>query len=327
MPHYDGWPELLERVRQHAEEYLTDLPDRRVPSPVRVPEGVTGLLGDLPDAGTDPLQVLDLLVAGAAAGLTATGSGRFFGFVIGGALPAAVAADMMTSAWDQNVGMRALTPAACAAEDAVQRWTLDLLGLPPGAVVGLVPGAMSANFTCLAAARGHVLRAVGWDLDTYGLQGAPRVHVLSGADRHETVDRALRFLGLGRPVPVGVDEHGRMKVDDLIAALAQVPEGAPLVVCLYAGHINSGAYDCFEELVPLVRERGGWVHVDGAIGMWAAASPRLRHLLAGAQDADSWATDAHKTLNVPYDCGVAIVADPTAARTAFGDPMAAASWP
>ena len=317
MPHYDGWPVLLERVRQHAEEYLTDLPDRRVPSPVRVPEGVTGLLGDLPDAGTDPLQVLDLLVAGAAAGLTATGSGRFFGFVIGGALPAAVAADMMTSAWDQNVGMRALTPAACAAEDAVQRWTLDLLGLPPGAVVGLVPGAMSANFTCLAAARGHVLRAVGWDLDTYGLQGAPRVHVLSGADRHETVDRALRFLGLGRPVPVGVDEHGRMRVDDLVAALAQVPEGAPLVVCLYAGHINSGAYDCFEELVPLVRERGGWVHVDGAIGMWAAASPRLRHLLAGAQDADSWATDAHKTLNVPYDCGMAVVADANALGAAM----------
>lgn len=317
MPRYDGWPVLLDRVRHHAQEYLTGLPERRVPSPVRTPEGLGGLLGDLPDGPTDPVEVLDLLVAGAEDGITATGSGRFFGFVIGGALPAAVAADMLATTWDQNAAMRALTPAACAAEDAVERWTLDLLGLPSGAVVGLVPGAMSANFTCLAAARSHVLRQAGWDLDEDGLAGAPRVHVLSGADRHETVDRALRFLGLGRPVAVAVDEHGRMRPDALAAALAEVPAGAPLVVCLYAGHINSGAYDPFGQLVPLVRARGGWVHVDGAIGLWAGASPRLRHLLAGAEAADSWATDAHKTLNVPYDCGLAVVADPPALAAAM----------
>lgn len=317
MPRYDEWPRLLGRVREHAEAYLTGLPDRRVPSLARRPEDLTGLSGDLPDGPADPVDVLDSLVAAADPGITATGSGRFFGFVIGGGLPAAVAADMMVTAWDQNVGMRALAPAACAAEDSVERWALDLLGLPGTAVVGLVPGGMSANFTCLAAARTEVLRRVGWDLDAHGLHGAPRVHVLANADRHETVDRALRFLGLGRPVPVATDEHGRMRPDALAAALAEVPEGAPLVVSTYAGHIHSGAYDPFEELVPQVRARGGWVHVDGAIGLWAGASPRLRHLVAGAAEADSWATDAHKTLNVPYDCGLAVVADPQAVQAAM----------
>jgi glutamate/tyrosine decarboxylase-like PLP-dependent enzyme len=317
VPRYDDWPRLLGRVREHSEDYLTGLPARRVVSPVRSPEGLPGLGGELPDGPTDPVEVLDRLVDGARDGITATGSGRFFGFVIGGALPAGVAADMMTTTWDQNVGMRAVTPAACAAEDAVERWSLDLLGLPSTAVVGLVPGGMAANFTCLAAARGAVLRRVGWDLDSDGLHGAPRVHVLAGADRHEAVDRALRFLGLGRPAPVGVDGHGRMRPEALAAALAEVPEGAPLVVCLYAGHINTGAYDPFADLVPLVRERGGWVHVDGAIGLWAAASERLRHLTTGLAGADSWATDAHKTLNVPYDCGLAIVADPQAMSSAM----------
>lgn len=317
MPRYDDWPRLLARVQEHAEAYLTGLPRRRVVPSVRRPEALPGLAGDLPDGPTDPVEVLDALVAGAQDGITATGSGRFFGFVIGGALPAAVAADMMVTTWDQNVGLRALAPAACAAEDAVERWALDLLGLPASAVVGLVPGGMSANFTCLAAARGEVLRRVGWDLDADGLHGAPRVHVLANADRHETVDRALRFLGLGRPVPVATDEHGRMRPDALETALAEVPTGAPLVVSLYAGHINTGAYDPFTELVPLVRARGGWVHVDGAIGLWAGASARLRHLVDGAAEADSWATDAHKTLNVPYDCGLAVVADPQAASSAL----------
>ncbi|WP_380168233.1 pyridoxal phosphate-dependent decarboxylase family protein [Jannaschia sp. R86511] len=317
MPRYDDWPRLLERVRGHAEAYLMSLPARRVPSPVRRPEDLPGLGGDLPDGPSDPVEVLDALVAGAEDGITATGSGRFFGFVIGGALPAAVAADMLATTWDQNVGMRALTPAACAAEDAVERWALDLLGLPGTAVVGLVPGGMSANFTCLAAARGEVLRRAGWDLDAHGLQGAPKVHVLANADRHETVDRALRFLGLGRPVPVATDEHGRMRPEALVAALAEVPEDAPLVVSTYAGHINTGAYDPFAELVPLVRARGGWVHVDGAIGLWAGASERLKDRVAGVEAADSWATDAHKTLNVPYDCGLAVVADPQALQAAM----------
>jgi glutamate/tyrosine decarboxylase-like PLP-dependent enzyme len=317
VPRYDDWSRLLGRVQEHAEEYLTGLPERHVPSAVRSPEGLPGLGGDLPEGPGDPVEVLERLVDGARDGITATGSGRFFGFVMGGALPAAVAADMMTVAWDQNVGMRAVTPAACAAEDAVERWSLDLLGLPSDAVVGLVPGGMSANFTCLAAARGAVLQRAGWDLDAAGLFGAPQVHVLAGADRHEAVDRSLRFLGLGRPVPVAVDEHGRMRPEALVEALQQVPPGAPLIVCLYAGHINSGAYDRFDELVPLVHERDGWVHVDGAIGLWAGASPRLRHLVEGVAAADSWATDAHKTLNVTYDCGLAIVADPRALSAAM----------
>ncbi len=310
MPRYEEWPRLLARVREHAESYLTGLPERRVVPAVRAPEGLAGLGGELPDGPTDPVDVVDLLAAAAADGITATGSGRFFGFVIGGAVPAAVGADMLTSVWDQNAGLRALAPAATAADDAVERWSLDLLGLPRGAVVGLVPGGMSASFTALAAARTAVLRRAGWDLDAEGLHGAPKVHVLANADRHEAVDRALRFLGLGRPVPVGTDEHGRIRPEALQAALASVPEGSPLVVSLYAGHINTGAYDDFATLVPMVHDRGGWVHVDGAIGLWAGASDRLRHLVQGVGLADSWATDAHKTLNVPYDCGLAIVADP-----------------
>ena len=317
MPRYDEWPRLLSRVQQHAQEYLVGLPDRRVVSPVRSPEGLDLLGGDLPDDPTDPLEVLDLLVAGSAEGITATSSGRFFGFVIGGGVPAAVAADMLTSVWDQNAGLRTLTPAAIAADDAVERWALDLLGLPADAVVGLVPGGMSASFTALAAARSEVLRRVGWDLDGDGLQGAPRVHVLANGDRHEAIDRALRFLGLGRPVPVGTDEHGRVLPAALAEALAAVPDGAPIVVSLYAGHINTGAFDDFAALVPMVHARGGWVHVDGAIGLWAGASDRLRHLVAGSELADSWATDAHKTLNVPYDCGLAVVADARAMGAAM----------
>jgi glutamate/tyrosine decarboxylase-like PLP-dependent enzyme len=200
----------------------------------------------------------------------------------------------------------------------VAGWVLDLLGLPGGAQVGLVPGAMSANFTGLAAARHAVLRRAGWDVEGRGLTGAPQVHVLVNAERHETIDRALRFLGLGVPTPVAVDGQGRIRPEALRAALADVPDGAPLVVCLYGGHIHSGDHDPYEALVPVVHDRGGWVHVDGAIGLWAAACDRLRPLTAGMATADSWATDAHKTLNVPYDCGIAIVADTDALAGAMG---------
>ena len=225
--------------------------------------------------------MLDLLVRGAADGITATGSGRFFGFVIGGALPAAVAADMMTTVWDQNAacGPWPRRPWRPTTRSSGGPWTCS--GSPADAAVGLVPGGMSANFTCLAAARTEVLRRAAGTWTPTACTGAPRVHVLANADRHEAVDRALRFLGLGRPVPVATDEHGRVRPDALAEALAQVPDGAPLVVSLYAGHINTGAFDDFEKLVPMVRARGGWVHVDGAIGLWAGASPRLRHLLGG----------------------------------------------
>jgi len=214
--------------------------------------------------------------------------------------------------------MRAATPAVAALEEAAQAWLLDLLGLPPGSDVGFVTGATMANFTGLAAGRYAVLDRLGWDVHRDGLTGAPRVHVLVGAERHDTVDVALRYLGLGAPTPVAADDQGRIRVDALEAALGQVPEGEPVIVCLQAGKLHSGAFDPFDEAIRVARAHDAWVHVDGAFGLWAAASPRLRHLTEGVDGADSWATDAHKTLSTPYDCGVAVVRDPVAMRSAFG---------
>jgi glutamate/tyrosine decarboxylase-like PLP-dependent enzyme len=245
------------------------------------------------------------------------GSGRFFGWVIGGTLPAALGADWLVSAWDQNTGLRYATPAAAAIEEVAGGWLVDLLGLPSGASVGFVTGATMANFTGLASARHSVLAGAGWDVHRNGLTGGPKVHVLVGDERHVTVDLALRYLGLGRPSVVPADEQGRIRLDALADALAQVPRGEPLVVCLQAGNVHSGAYDPFEGAIAMVHERGGWVHVDGAFGLWAAAAPGLSRLVGGLAGADSWATDAHKTLNVPYDCGIAIVASPAAMRSAF----------
>ena len=243
-------------------------------------------------------------------------SGRFFGWVIGGTLPAALAADWLTSAWDQNSGMRFATPGTVGAEEAAGAWMLDLLGLPSSADVGFVTGGTMANFTGLAAGRQNVLTEVGWDLDQLGLTGAPRVRVLAGADRHGTIDLALRYLGLGAPTLVAVDDQGRMRVDALAEALAA--GAGPTLVCLQAGNLHSGAFDPIGAATALAHEHGAWVHIDGAFGLWAGASPRLRHLVAGYETADSWATDAHKTLNVPYDCGISIVAHPPALRSAMG---------
>lgn len=308
---------VVQAAAKHAAAYLEGLPDRRVVPAVSTEDLAAAFGGPLPQDGADPVAVVEELARIADPGLAATGSGRFFGFVIGGALPAGVGAEILASAWDQNAALRVLSPANAAAEEAAAIWALDLMGLPAGAEVGFVPGGMSANFTCLTAARSHVLHGAGWDVEERGLAGAPRLHVLVGADRHETVDRALRLLGLGVPTPVEADAQGRMRPDALVAALADVPAHAPLIVCLQAGHIHSGDYDAFADLIPLVRDRGGWVHVDGAIGLWAGASTVLRPLLRGVADADSWATDAHKTLNVPYDCGLAIVADRHALVTAL----------
>jgi glutamate/tyrosine decarboxylase-like PLP-dependent enzyme len=212
--------------------------------------------------------------------------------------------------------MRFATPGTAAAEEAAAAWLLDLLGLPAAADVGFVTGATMANFTGLAAGRQQVLADAGWDLDRFGLTGAPRVRVLAGEERHGTVDLALRYLGLGAPEPVDADEQGRIRLDALADALAKGV--GPLIVCLQAGNVHSGAFDPIAAATKVAHEHGAWVHVDGAFGLWAAASPRLRHLLDGYAAADSWATDAHKTLNVPYDCGVAIVARPDALRGAMG---------
>ena len=224
------------------------------------------------------------------------------------------------SAWDQNAALRYATPAAAAIEEAAAAWLLDLLGLPAEAGVGFVTGATMANFTGLAAARSSVLRNAGWDFDTDGLTGAPKVHVLVGAERHDTIDLALRYLGLGMPTPVAADSEGRVRLDGLADTLGNVPVGAPVIVCLQAGNVHSGAFDPLAQAITLARQRDAWVHVDGAFGLWAAACPPLRHLVTGLGGADSWATDAHKTLNVPYDCGIAVVADRGLMRSSLGVP-------
>ena len=275
--------------------------------------------GPLSEQGTDDASVIEELIAGAEPGLVAMPSGRFFGWVIGGVLPAALAADWLTSVWDQNAGLLVSSPAAAAVERVASEWLLDLLGLPAGAAVGYVTGGMMANFTCLAAARHAVLRRAGWDVDADGLQDAPKVTVVVGAERHESIDLSLRFLGLGpaRSRQVAVDDEGRIRLDALAETL-ETAGGGPLIVCLQAGNVHSGGYDPLGDAIDLAHRYGAFVHVDGAFGLWAAASPRLRDLTAGMVRADSWATDAHKTLNVPYDCGLAIVADTDAMYAAMG---------
>jgi glutamate/tyrosine decarboxylase-like PLP-dependent enzyme len=309
------YTEALERAWKHARDWLADVPGRRVP-PRTTADDLAGVLGGpLPDQPSDPGTVVDLLVAGVEPGLMAMPSGRFFGWVIGGTLPAALGADWLTSAWDQNAGMRYASPGVAAAEEAAGAWLLDLLGLPPGAAVGFTTGATMAGFTGLASARQQVLARAGWDVERLGLAGGPKVDVLVGAERHDSVDLALRYLGLGAPTPVAADDQGRIVPAALAEALAAV-EG-PAIVVLQAGNLHSGAYDPFRECIALAHDRGAWVHVDGAFGLWAAASPALRHLVDGVEAADSWATDAHKTLNAPYDCGVSVVAHPQPLQAAM----------
>jgi glutamate/tyrosine decarboxylase-like PLP-dependent enzyme len=307
----------LERAHEHAVSWLTSLADRDVPAQASVDEVVTRLGTGLPDGPSDPGAVIDLLATACEPGLTAIPSGRFYGFVMGGSHPAALAADWLTSAWDQNAGMRDVTPAYSAVEDVASRWLLDLLGLPAGCGVGYATGATMASFTCLTAARDELLRRVGWDVGQKGLTGAPQVRVIVGAERHESIDLGLRYLGLGAPDVVDADPEGRL----LPAALATALEGGadgPTIVLLQAGNVHSGGFDPFTEAIDVAHRHGAWVHVDGAFGLFAAASSAHRHLIEGFESADSWGTDAHKTLNVPYDCGVAIVADSAALRSAMG---------
>lgn len=307
----------LERTHAHVLEWLASLDYRPVPPRLTSDEMTARLAPELPDGPTDPAVVVDELVAAVEPGLTAMPGGRFFGFVIGGTHPAALATDWLVSAWDQNCGLRALTPAHSAVEEVTEAWLLDLLGLPDEAAVGFVTGGTMANFTCLAAGRDAVLRAAGWDVVERGLSGSPGVRVLVGAERHDTVDLSLRYLGLGAPEPVAVDAQGRIDPSALAQAL-QAGDGRPTIVALQAGNVHSGAFDPFAEAIALAHRYDAWVHVDGAFGLFAAAAPSRRHLVAGFEDADSWATDAHKTLNVPYDCGLAIVRERAALRAAMG---------
>jgi glutamate/tyrosine decarboxylase-like PLP-dependent enzyme len=306
---------LLEQTASIAADYVESLDDRRVFPDVTPEELRVALGGPLPEHPVDAGQVVTELAAAAEPGLVAMGSGRYFGFVIGGALPAALAADWLTSAWDQNAGLYVAGPSASIVEQVTREWVVDLLGLPEDASIGFVTGTQMAHVTGLAAARFHVLDQVGWDVGRDGLQGAPRVRVLAGAKRHVTVDRALRLLGLGEPIVVEADEQGRMRSDALASAIAD--GDGPTIVCAQAGEVNTGSFDPLVDFADACKEAGAWLHVDGAFGIWAAVSPQLRYLVAGLERADSWTTDAHKWLNVPYDSGIVLCAHPESHRKAM----------
>jgi glutamate/tyrosine decarboxylase-like PLP-dependent enzyme len=305
------WNGILEVATATARSYLASLPDRRV-YPDTSPDELRPILGGpLPETGRDATEVVAELGRDLGPYITAHASGRYFGFVIGGLHPAAYGAELLAAAWDQNAGLYAPTPGVAIAEEVAAAWLVALLGLPTESSLGFVTGGQMANFTCLAAARDHVLRAVGWDVETDGLQAAPRVHVVVKAGRHTTITRALRFLGLGERTAIEVagDDEDRFVLTELRTTLEAIV--GPTIVCAEAGNVNTGAFDRFDELADLVdahRARGNptWVHVDGAVGLLAAASPAHAQLVAGLARLDSWSTDAHKLLNVAYDCGVAI---------------------
>ncbi|MFE7846383.1 pyridoxal phosphate-dependent decarboxylase family protein [Microbacterium sp. NPDC057407] len=307
--------EALDAAHRRAVEWLDSLDDR----PIRPELDVDGVLSrldrELPEGGAKAAAVVEEMADASGPGLMAMGSSRFYGFVIGGAYPAALGADWLVSAWDQNSGSRQPTPGTAALEEVAAEWLLDLLGLPGGSGVGFVTGATMANTSCLIVGRDAMLRRAGVD-PLAGLQAAPRIRFLAGGAVHTSVVLAGRLAGLGVPVTVGADAQGRIDVDGLARALAE--DDAPAVVSLQAGEVHSGAFDDFAAAVSVAHDAGAWVHVDGAFGLWAAASPRLRHLTVGMSEADSWATDAHKTLNVPYDCGVAIVRDEAAMTASLG---------
>ena len=307
----------LEAAAAHATQFLRGLAERPVAARAGADELAARLGGPLPDGPSDPAEVVAQLAKLADDGLVASAGPRYFGFVVGGSLPAALAADWLTAAWDQNAGLFVLGPAAATVEDVAAGWLTDLLGLPSTVSTGFVTGGQMATLTGLAAARHHVLAAAGWDVERDGLIGAPPVEVVVGAERHVTIDAALRFLGLGsgRLRVVCADDQGRMDAAALPEVLAACQ--GPTIVCAQAGNVNTGAIDPLPAICAAAHEHGAWVHVDGAFGLWAAASPALRHLVAGAGEADSVATDAHKWLNVPYDSGLVFVAYPEAHLAAF----------
>ena len=306
--------ELLRRTAELAADYVESLDERPV-FPEVTPERLREALGGpLPDGPSDPKTVVNELVESAEPGVVALGSGRYFGFVIGGSLPAALAADWLTSTWDQNAGLYVGGPSASVVEQVTREWLVDLLGLPADASIGYVTGTQMAHVTGLAAARWHVLDAVGWDVGARGLAGAPPVRVLVGEKRHVTIDRALRLLGLGAPQVVAADAQGRLVPGGLRDALGG--EG-PAIVCAQAGEVNTGAFDPLPEIADACEAAGAWLHVDGAFGIWAAVSPRLAHLVEGLERADSWTTDAHKWLNVPYDSGIVLCRHPESHRAAM----------
>src|SRR3954454_3778528 len=309
----DDLRELFELTAALAADFYETLPDRPVYPRATVAELHAALSAPLPEHGLPARTVIAELAAAADPGLVAEASGRYFGFVIGGAVPAAIAADWLTSTWDQNAGICVGGPSASIVEQVAGAWLIELLGLPRHASFGFVTGGQMATFTALAAARHHVLKEAGWDVERDGLTGAPRIRVVVGEKRHGTVDRALRMLGLGAPTDlVPADSSGRMLTERLRLT------DEPTIVCAQAGEVNTGAFDSLPEIAD-ARDAAAnaWLHVDGAFGLWANVSPSLRHLVAGVERADSWAVDSHKWLNVPYDNGVAFTAHPESHSGAF----------
>ncbi len=313
------WRPLLERTAALAADFYRRLPERPI-GPAPASQILAAFARPVPDEPCEPQAVIDELVRLADPGLTAMPSGRFFGWVIGGGLPAAVAADWLTAVWDQNAGSPDITPSAAAVEQVALDWVAELLDLPARSAA-LVTGGQMANFTALAAARSAVLAGAGWDVDADGLAGAPRVRIIVGAERHGTIDRALRMLGFGvrGTVIVDADAEGRLRPAALAEALAA--GDAPTIVCAQAGNVNGGGFDPLDAVADAIdgaRARAPmWLHVDGAFGLWARVSPTRRALAAGADRADSWATDAHKWLNTPYDCGIVLTRHAEAHRRAM----------
>ena len=309
--------DVLSIAHQLASRFLAGLPNRHVGGRVSPQQLRASLGGPLPIAGTDSERVIQELFTAADPGVVAQAGPRYFGFVTGGALPVTVAADWLASAWDQNVTLYVHSPAAATLEDVVAGWILELLHLPSTASVGFTSGCHMANFTGLAAARHEVLRRAGWDAERQGLQLAPRVRVFAGNEVHVSVVGALRFLGFGADELelVAADDQGRMRADALRERISSAT--GPMIVCAQAGNVATGASDPIAEIVAIAHERQAWVHVDGAFGLWAAAVPEMREQVRGLEGADSWATDAHKWLNVPYDSGLVIVANAAAHRAAM----------
>jgi glutamate/tyrosine decarboxylase-like PLP-dependent enzyme len=309
--------ELLRRTAEIAADYIESLDERPVFPRRSIDEIAAALGGPLPETSSDPLEVVELLAREAEPGVVATAGPRYFGYVTGGALPATVGADWLTTIWDQCGAFSVLGPSASVVEEIVGEWVKELLGLPSDSSFALTTGTQMAHVTALAAARHDILEARGWDVRERGLASSPPITVVVGQHRHATIGRALRLLGIGATqiVVSDADTHGRMRTDSLETVLEGV-EG-PTIVCAQAGEVNTGSYDPFGEIVEVVRETNAWLHVDGAFGLWAAASPTRRHLLAGVAAADSWATDGHKWLNVPYDWGLVLCAKPSAHRASM----------
>ena len=309
--------DILAQAHRLSSRFLAGLPDRHVGGRSTQESLIASLGGPLPVTGADPATVLDQLATHADPGVTAQAGPRYFGFVTGGALPVTVAADWLVSAWDQNAVVYVHAPAVSVLEDIVADWVLELLHLPPSSSVGFTSGCHMANFTGLAAARHEVLRRAGWDVEAKGLRSAPPVRVIVGNEVHVSAMGALRFLGFGTDEieVVPVDGHGCMKPDALREQMKDA--SGPVIICAQAGNVATGASDPIAEIVEIGHAYGAWIHVDGAFGLWANAVPELRDQVRGIEDADSWATDAHKWLNVPYDSGLAIVRNTAAHRAAM----------